>query len=310
MYPASATSADAALPQRRIGRRGEGLPARVGNDAMRDAGAGGPLEPRRLGAVADHEDDFGRIGRVGRGIDQRLQVRPAAGDQNADFEPGHGPLHRVLRRAVRADILRRDACIASNGVASQTALSPTERGRRCRDDTGSGAHCNDLAADERLRPGGRSGRRIAGAAFLSCCCSFRRLAQPARAQEADPFSATVKVDARADTAAKARETARLDGQRRALAAIAERLSGGEAPAKLPKLDDKAITDLVASFEVANERMSAVRYVADYTFHFRPAETRRVLACASAGAANRRGDRAKPPAAKPDRRRSSPAIPHR
>ena len=105
-------------------------------------------------------------------------------------------------------------------------------------------------------------------------------ATPARAQEADPFSATVKVDATADTAAKARETARIDGQRRALAALAERLSGGGAAAKLPKLDDKAITDLVASFEVANERMSAVRYVADYTFHFRPAEV-------PAGAAQRR-----------------------
>ena len=97
-----------------------------------------------------------------------------------------------------------------------------------------------------------------------------------RAQEADPFSATIKVDATADTVVKAREMARIDGQRRALAAIAERLSGGNPPAKASKIDDNAITDLVASFEVANERMSAVRYVADYTFHFRPAETRRVL----------------------------------
>jgi len=98
----------------------------------------------------------------------------------------------------------------------------------------------------------------------------------AQAQDADPFSATVTVDATADTAVKARESARLDGQRRALAAIVERLAAGGAPAKAPKLDDKAITDLVASFEVANERMSAVRYVAEYTFHFRPTELRRAL----------------------------------
>jgi hypothetical protein len=45
---------------------------------------------------------------------------------------------------------------------------------------------------------------------------------------------------------------------------------------LPKLDDKTITDMVESFEVANERMSAVRYLADYTFHFRPSKVRRLV----------------------------------
>ncbi len=134
--------------------------------------------------------------------------------------------------------------------------------------------------------GSQRGRRIAGAAFLSMLLLGQVAGEPARAQDADPFSATVKVDARADTVVKARETARVEGQRRALAAVAERLSGGAGPVKPPKLDDKTITDLVANFEVANERMSAVRYIADYTFHFRPAETRRVLGVAapSAGAA--------------------------
>ncbi len=71
-------------------------------------------------------------------------------------------------------------------------------------------------------------------------------------------------------------SARIDGQRRALAAVIERLSGASETAKPPKLDDKAITDMVASFEVANEHMSAVRYVADYTFHFRPSKVRRLV----------------------------------
>ncbi len=82
--------------------------------------------------------------------------------------------------------------------------------------------------------------------------------------------------------------ARIDGQRRALAAIAARQSGGTTPAKLPKLDDNAIGNLVASFEVANERMSAVRYVADYTFHFRPDETRRALGSPGPAAAEASG----------------------
>ncbi len=102
-------------------------------------------------------------------------------------------------------------------------------------------------------------------------------AGPALAQEFDEaYSATVKVDATAESAAAAREVARIDGQRRALAAVIERLSGASEPTKPPKLDDKAITDMVVSFEVANEHMSAVRYVADYTFHFRQSKVRRLV----------------------------------
>jgi len=99
---------------------------------------------------------------------------------------------------------------------------------------------------------------------------------PVLAEDRDEaFSATVKVDATSDSAAAAREVARIDGQRRALAGVIERLSGS-SETRPPKLDDKAITDMVDSFEVANERMSAVRYIADYTFHFRPSKVRRLV----------------------------------
>ena len=92
----------------------------------------------------------------------------------------------------------------------------------------------------------------------------------------DGFSATVRVDATADSAAAARELARVDGQRRALVQVIDRLSGPTDSDKLTKLDDKTITDMVVSFEVANERMSAVHYLADYTFHFRPSKVRRLV----------------------------------
>jgi hypothetical protein len=118
--------------------------------------------------------------------------------------------------------------------------------------------------------------------------AFGTVALTGHAQDADPFTATVAVDASAENVAKAREAARIDGQRRALAAVLDRLSGGKPPAKMGKLDDRAITDLVASFEVANERMSAVRYLADYTFHFRPAETRRLLGAAAAATGDETG----------------------
>src|SRR6516165_11404330 len=96
------------------------------------------------------------------------------------------------------------------------------------------------------------------------------------ADSSEGFSATVKVDATADSAAAARELARIDGQRRALMTVIDRLSGSPDSAKLSKLDDRTITDMVESFEVANERMSAVHYLADYTFHFRPTKVRRLV----------------------------------
>ena len=97
----------------------------------------------------------------------------------------------------------------------------------------------------------------------------------ARAQD-DAFTATVTVDATADDVAKARDMARRDGQRKALTAVVDKLTGGPGKAKLPKLSDNQITDLVASFEVANEKMTAVRYTADYTYHFKPADTQTML----------------------------------
>ncbi|HEX5319767.1 MAG TPA: DUF2066 domain-containing protein [Stellaceae bacterium] len=94
----------------------------------------------------------------------------------------------------------------------------------------------------------------------------------ARAQGSDdPYTVTVKVDATADNVVHARDKARLDGQRKALGQIADNLK-----AKVPRLSDNAITDMVVSFEVADERMSTVRYSAEYTYHFRPADVQKAL----------------------------------
>jgi Uncharacterized protein conserved in bacteria (DUF2066) len=131
---------------------------------------------------------------------------------------------------------------------------------------------------------GKRARRPLACAFLAWLMMLMPLAPGAAEEPEGAFSATVKVDATADTAAAAREAARIDGQRRALAAVIERLSGPSENAKPPKLDDKAITDMVDSFEVANERMSAVRYVAEYTFHFRPSKVRRLVRVAESAAA--------------------------
>jgi hypothetical protein len=101
-------------------------------------------------------------------------------------------------------------------------------------------------------------------------------APPAAADEPpDAYTVTVKVDATAANAIEARRMARLDGQRQALAKAVAQLAGSP-DFELPTLSDRAITAMVDSFEVANERVSAVRYLADYTFHFRPARVRRLM----------------------------------
>jgi hypothetical protein len=156
-----------------------------------------------------------------------------------------------------------------------------------------------------LLPGGpalRGVRRAAGAALL-----LLALTAPLRVAVADddPYTATVTVDATADDVAKAREMARLDGQRKALNAVVDRLAGGPGKAKLPKLSDNQITDLVASFEVANEHMTAVRYTADYTYHFQATPVQAMLTKAGISLA---GPDATPPPATGDMPPASPANP--
>jgi hypothetical protein len=154
--------------------------------------------------------------------------------------------------------------------------------------------------------GGRALRNLRYAVILAGMLAMPLSSLPA--QDADEaYSATVKVDATADNAAAAREAARTDGQRRALNAVIERLSGSAETANPPKLDDKTITDMVASFEVANERMSAVRYVADYTFHFRPSKVRRLVRVTESPPAEGASKSAAEGGAKPAAERSNRSL---
>jgi hypothetical protein len=105
------------------------------------------------------------------------------------------------------------------------------------------------------------------------------LALPARA--ADVFTVgPVPVDATGKSAAEAREQARIDGQRRAFRTLIERLTLASDRARIPRVDDATLNNLVQDLAVANERSSAVRYLADLTFRFRPEPVRRLLRGAS------------------------------
>lgn len=84
----------------------------------------------------------------------------------------------------------------------------------------------------------------------------------------------VATDVTADSAAKARDQAVAQAQRQALDQLFDRLG---APANLTKkLKDDDIATLVKSFEVQNERASAVRYLGAFTIHFKPNAVRTYL----------------------------------
>jgi hypothetical protein len=166
-----------------------------------------------------------------------------------------------------------------------------------------------------LLPPGGFGLRGVGCAAAAALVLLAVTAplRPAAADD-DPYTVTITVDATADNVPKARDMARLDGQRKALTAVVDKLAGGPGKVKMPKLSDNQITDLVASFEVADEKMTAVRYTADYTYHFQAAAVQTMLTTAgitigqpNAGTATAAAPAATPPPA-PDTGTPPPSGP--
>ena len=102
---------------------------------------------------------------------------------------------------------------------------------------------------------------------------------------ADPYTVTVPVDATSSSATVARDTARVDGERRAYQIVLQGLVSPADVARLPPANDATLNDLILGFEVANEHNSSVHYLADYTFHFRPDAVRRLLRQAHIGFAD-------------------------
>ena len=117
--------------------------------------------------------------------------------------------------------------------------------------------------------GGR-GRAVAAALLLLVFAAL-----PAAAVEVFTVG-PVPVDATAQTATAARDAGIREGERKAFRLLGERLVPAADWAKLPRADDAALSNMVQDFSVANERTSTVRYLADYTFRFRPDPVRRTL----------------------------------
>lgn len=124
---------------------------------------------------------------------------------------------------------------------------------------------------------------LAGLA-LAAMVALPGLATPAHAQGLGPAATReaqrpgaelfavhdVAVDATSDSAAKARDIARAQGERDAFQRLIERLVLPEDRVRVPPVSDDELTNLIRNFEVQNERTSTVRYLGTYTFRFDPA----------------------------------------
>ena len=86
----------------------------------------------------------------------------------------------------------------------------------------------------------------------------------------------VKVDVTADTAAAAREQALVQGETNAFQILMERLTGSGDRSRLPQLSHREIASYIQDYEVAEEKSSAVRYIATLNFTFRERDVRRLL----------------------------------
>ncbi len=102
------------------------------------------------------------------------------------------------------------------------------------------------------------------------------LVVPAHAQSEVFTVREVTVDARARTASEARTQGLQRGQIDALNMLFRRLVPRPFHAELPQLAPRDAIDLVQDFSVANERSSAVRYLADLTVRFHPESVRSTL----------------------------------
>jgi hypothetical protein len=97
------------------------------------------------------------------------------------------------------------------------------------------------------------------------------------ASAADPFTVKgVHVDATAASATEARNRALAQGRPIAWTRVYRSLAPQSAWNKQPALNDFQLQHIIRSYEIANERRSNTRYIADITYVFSPNEVRKLI----------------------------------
>lgn len=129
----------------------------------------------------------------------------------------------------------------------------------------------------RLPAGRPIGRDLAAACLGALLLLVAGAGSAGSATLSDVYTVTgVAVDATAKNAQEARDKAVMEGQLRAARLLLERLALRTDHPRLPAIDAKSLPDLVSGFQVANERTSPVRYLADLTVAFKPEPIRQLM----------------------------------
>lgn len=87
---------------------------------------------------------------------------------------------------------------------------------------------------------------------------------------------SVPVDVTAGSVGEARERGLIQGRIAGFRRILERMVAREDLPAVPQLNAEQIIDMVREFSIANERSSAVRYLAELTVRFNPGAIRQLL----------------------------------
>jgi hypothetical protein len=90
----------------------------------------------------------------------------------------------------------------------------------------------------------------------------------------------VHEDVTAASATAARSIAQVNAQRAALGQLMRRLTASADWSRLPQVSDTAVQNAVRGFQVASEKSSSTRYIADLNVSFNPAAVRSMLRGAS------------------------------
>ncbi len=114
----------------------------------------------------------------------------------------------------------------------------------------------------------RTLKRAAQAAFLSIIALFALGVSPSLSADAYSVSG-VHVDETAKSATEARTVAQANGQVLALTKLMQRLTQKQYWPKLPVASAINAENMVRSFQVASEKTSSTRYIADLIVSFRP-----------------------------------------
>ena len=80
---------------------------------------------------------------------------------------------------------------------------------------------------------------------------------------------SLAVDSTEDDANAARRRALAEGQERALKLLLEKITLDSDHSRLPVIRQPEVGNFVQGFEIANERRSERRYIADLTVRFKP-----------------------------------------